>query len=406
MREVLETVGSVGPIQVVRPQLFFLYLATFIMRAAAYLSVAVISSARFEVAGVSAFTVGLVIAFYPLSEVLSVMFFGVICDKRGRKPVLLFAHLVTALVAFLFPSATQLLVLVLLSALFGVGAAAKVSSTLTMVADLSHSGDRAQLMAFFDMTTLGGLAFGYVAGFLLLNVFGLPPIACFNLAGVATLLSVVFIYLFVGETRHEAADLAAGALLSRTFRDKAVQRLLPVYLPIMCMYGLLIAFAQRLVESIELSLHSPGFQLLALVGTSLLASMIINAKLSDRLGKRRPFIAIGLLCFGALTATIVANLGSLASLAGYAPLLVAMGLGAGAFPPAVLAHLSDISKRESRGTMFGTYSVIFGSGMILGPLSGGYMLDHYGTLGFTALVAALTATALVGVTVLEETRRN
>ncbi len=387
-----------------RPQLFFLYLATFIMRAAAYVSIAVIGSAKYLAAGVSNLTVALVIAFYPLAEVLSVMLFGVLCDRRGRKPVLLFAHLVTALVAFLFPITTEVYALMLFSALFGVGAAAKVSSTLTMVADLSKAENRAQLMAFFDMTTLGGLASGYISGFVMLNVFGLAPQACFSLAGVAILVSVVLIYLFVSETRHELADLNAGALLSRIFKDKAVQHLLPVYLPIMCLYGLLIAFAERLAESIELSVQSQALQLLAVIGVSLLGSMLVNAKLSDRLKKRRPFIAVGLLCFGALTVILVANRENIAALTGYAPLLVAASLGAGAFPPAVLAYLSDVSKRESRGTMFGIYSVIFGSGMVLGPLSGGIMLDRYGTAGFITLVAALTGTALAGVVFLPEPR--
>ena len=60
-----------------KQSLFVLYFATFIMRAAAYLSIAVITSNEYLETGVSNLTVGAIIAFYPLAEVLTVMFFGI-----------------------------------------------------------------------------------------------------------------------------------------------------------------------------------------------------------------------------------------------------------------------------------------------------------------------------------------
>ena len=78
------------------------------------------------------------------------------------------------------------------------------------------------------------------------------------------------------------------------------------------------------------------------------------------------------------------------------PLILIISYGAGAFPPAILAYLSDISKKDASGTTFGVYSVIFGSGMIIGPISGGIMLDQYGQFGFIVMVVVFVAIAAIG----------
>lgn len=400
--ESFDTDKSSNIISSSKSSLFFLYFATLIMRAAAYLSIAVITSTKYLEMGVSNLTVGVIIAFYPLAEVLTVMFFGTLADQIGRKPILLFSHFISAVAVFCFAITNFVYALFLFSALFGIGAAAKVSSTLTMVSDSASSDNRAQLMAIFDMVTLGGLAGGYVAGVFLINAYDAEPNHLFIGAGIIVFISSVLVLFFVNETRTERSKTSSWIMLKSVFEDKNIQHLLPVYVPTICLYGLIITFSERLAERIDLSLGAPAFRVLALMGGALFISMLINGRLSDRLEKRRPFIALGLLCFGVLAILIVNYSETMEILWARWPVVLLVSLGAGAFPPAILAYLSDISKKDTSGTTFGVYSVIFGSGMIIGPLSGGVILDHYGLPGFMGLVAVFVLVAAVGSVFLPE----
>jgi MFS family permease len=172
------------------------------------------------------------------------------------------------------------------------------------------------------------------------------------------------------------------------FSNREIIRLLPVYTPIICLYGLIIAFARRIAESGIASLLSSVQSLVTLVVVALflVAGLFMLGRLSDRLRRRKPFIIVGLACFAILAAVLTLNVESIEVLWPTLPLWGAISFGAGAFPPAVLAYLSDISKHETRGTTFGVYSMILGTGMILGPLSGALVIPLYGSLGFIVLI--------------------
>src|SRR6266508_2889585 len=85
----------------------------------------------------------------------TVGYLGTLCDRVGRKRILVFAHLVTAAAVFLFipsissvvPTGVQPFLVAVCFVMFGVGAAAKVASTLAMMNDHSSRAHRAQLMA-------------------------------------------------------------------------------------------------------------------------------------------------------------------------------------------------------------------------------------------------------------------
>src|SRR5438034_2498998 len=124
-----------------------LYFATFVMRAAAFAGVAVMQRVMYPDPK-DAFWQGLLFAVYPLAEITTVGYFGALCDRMGRKRILVLAHLITAAAVFLFipsigpptPDVLRPYLVAVFFAMFGIGAAAKVASTLAMVND--HAKDR------------------------------------------------------------------------------------------------------------------------------------------------------------------------------------------------------------------------------------------------------------------------
>src|SRR2546427_8228879 len=84
-----------------RLNLFALYLATLVMRSAAFAGVAVMQHVLYPDPR-DAFWKGLLFTVFPLAEVLTVGYYGARCDRIGRKRTLVFAHAITAAAVFLF----------------------------------------------------------------------------------------------------------------------------------------------------------------------------------------------------------------------------------------------------------------------------------------------------------------
>src|SRR5207245_1031047 len=221
-------------------------------------------------------------------------------------------------------------------AMFGIGSAAKVSSTLAMINDHSNLANRAQLRAFFDLVTFGGLVAGFGAAFLAIHSFHVADAIVLAVGGLGVTVSVVMVLVLVQETPF-TPDLQRGTidLLRTVLRNKDIQRLLPVYIPV-------VALATR-----------PGSP-------------------------------------------------DLEQLVSPWPLIVVLAAGAGTFPPAALAYLGDIVEHAVTGTTFGIYSIIFGSGLIVGPVLGGALTQALGPIAFAVIALGLIGISGTGVLFIRE----
>lgn len=372
-----------------------LYMVTLIMRASFYVSIAIIQSSEY-MGGLSIPEIGAVLLIYPVAELTSVSFFGSYSDKVGRRPILIASLFITGLAAFSFALAPNVLLLFVASAIFGIGAASWVSTTLSMIADMSSEVNRARLMGYYDLSTLMGLAGGYGLGIILLE-FGWTPFVILAAAGSACAASGLIALVVIKETRtHVHVEMSMIGLLKEVASDRRIQKLIPVYVPIISMYGIFIGYTKHILEH-EFSLQSMELiYLFGLLGGSLIIGIITMGHLSDHFMKRRPFIIVGLIGFGFLGYLLAANAQSISELWSIWPILPVLGFTAGAFPPAAMAYLTDVSGEESRGTTMGVYSIFFGSGMIIGPAAGAFFYGTYGLWGLAALVATLIAIAVLG----------
>src|SRR2546430_17611035 len=79
-----------------------------------------------------------------------------------------------------------------------------------------------------------------------------------------------------------------------------------------------------------------------------------------------------------------------------------LAAGAGTSPPAALAYLGDIVERAVSGTTFGIYSIIFGTGLIIGPILGGALTDAMGSLEFAVIALTFIGISAPGVLSIRE----
>ncbi len=398
-----------------------LYFATFIMRAAAFAGVAVMQKLILPGQG-NAFWHGLLFAVYPIAEIASVGFFGARCDEHGRKRILIFAHLITAVAVLLFilglssafSDSVKAVLVGVFFAMFGLGAGAKTASTLAMVNDHSTLRNRAQLMAVFDLVTFGGLAAGFGAGFLALSALHWSPELILGVAGAGVVLSVILVQFFVQDAKFvPAPPLGTLGLLTEVFRNKDIIRLLPVYIPVVALYGYVLTFTDTIIGGQGTAPIPMGTLVVILLafGAPLALSLLAFGRWSDVARLRRPFMLIGLGCFGGLA--ILFSLATQKSggmdpnyLYAVWPAIAVMSFGAGTFPPAALAYLGDVINRTFSGTSFGIYSLIFGTGLIVGPIVGGVLTATYGSVAFAIIALSLIVISAVAVLFLREPARN
>lgn len=383
--------------------LIMLYFVTLIMRASFYVTIAVISSEVYMAGALTDWGVAVVLVIYPIAELSTVSFFGSYSDKIGRKPILAASLFITAIAAFLFGVAHVEILAFIFAGLFGIGAASKVTTTLSMIADCSSEDNRARLMGYYDLSTLMGLAGGFGLGIILLELGFAPNLLLFTAAGACALAGVMTLVL-IKETRvisHE--EVSVMELLKEVARDRRIQKMLPVYIPIISLYGLVISKTKKIVEEYFDITATDLILLFAMLGISLVVGIIIMGHLSDSMRVRRPFIVVGLIGFGALAYMLVAVPFDTLWANGLWILLPTLGFIAGAFPPAAMAYLTDISSAEARGSTMGVYSIFFGSGMIIGPLAGQLAYSIGGLFpGLAVLVIVLIAIACIGTYFLEE----
>ena len=134
-----------------------------------------------------------------------------------------------------------------------------------------------------------------------------------------------------------------------------------------------------------------------LVFAGLLPTM---GSLGDRFGRKRA-LQVGLVIFG-LSSLFAAYAGSSAQLIAARAL---MGIGGALIMPSTLSILTDVFPREERGKAIGIWAGVAGLGIGIGPLTGGFLLEHlwWGSVFFIHIPIVAFA-LLAGMALVPESR--
>jgi EmrB/QacA subfamily drug resistance transporter len=123
--------------------------------------------------------------------------------------------------------------------------------------------------------------------------------------------------------------------------------------------------------------------------------------LSDRYG-RRLVLVLGLVVFG--TASVAGAFAPSANLLVAAR--VAMGVGAAMIMPSTLSILRTSFPEEERRLALGIWSAVLSLGLLVGPLIGGFLLEHFWWGSVFLINVVITAVALVGALLFIEKTKN
>jgi MFS family permease len=119
-------------------------------------------------------TIGLIVPAYMLAYGISILFYGVLSDKFGKKRILqlsLLAFILLTAMTALVQTSSQLILFRLLT---GLGASGVVPMSLAMIGDLYSPKERGRPLGLLFAAMEGGMAIGSTAGVMLE-----PYIGCF-----------------------------------------------------------------------------------------------------------------------------------------------------------------------------------------------------------------------------------
>lgn len=365
----------------------------------------------------SAMAVGLLMGAFYLSELLGAPIIGFLVDRKGARLFLLAGPLLGLAAEVLFAGPFRFPGLILARALQGLTTACTVPAALAFLSEITlnregererereqANGHRGQIMGWFEVGSIGGLAAGNMAGGFLWD--GLHRMGFWPLAAIYALAAAIFV-IIRADSRKAGTDARPASLAGLR---QAID-LVPCWLAMNAAAGLWFGHAayqfsganprlnQLLTSGFSgttIGMIFGGYALLFAAGTILWGALLARVAIprAMRVG------TIGLLLSAAALAGINHGSSFSGGLFWFWMVLGVFGVaGATAFTPAALTLLAARSDRvrEGRGAVMGVYSMLLGGGQLLGVILGGAVATAYGVDGMILATATLGIIGLASI---------
>ncbi len=345
--------------------------------------------------------VSLAISAYAFGRFMADIPSGLLSDKVGRRPLMIWGTIILAATAFLNARATSFIEFLVYRLIQGVGSAMWMTSRSTLLADVLRPDERGRVMGYFQTFQLLGSSAGPVIGGYVAATWGLQ--STFYFYALLGLVSLAITYLWI----KEPEEIATKKHLTH-FDMPTVRRLLSNRsFSLACLATFTIFFMRTGIRGTMIPLYADGELGLSEteIGAVISYSTIMNLILAVPMGHaidyygRKPAIAKSLFVT-MLAALVFPNTTDYFTLS-LASVLLGVGTsGAGQAP---LALATDATLDEPRGISMGLYRLFGDIGFVVGPIILGVIADGMGLRApfyFTAALL-LVSTVLIQVYAVE-----
>lgn len=357
-----------------------------------------------EAFGASPFQVGLLMSVYSLLQFIFAPVWGQLSDRYGRRPIILVSLLGAAISHTGFAFATHfngLIVARAMAGLFG----GNISTAMAYIADITDDKNRSKGMglvgAAFGMGFLLGPLIGGLFAHVGKSLGSTPPLGqSFPalIAGGICLLNFISAYVFLPESR----DVRSASSMPKESRWKRILKTFST--PILGSVIALVFLNTFAMAHVEASLFlyvqdefkwslmkaSLGFAYIGLIMVFTQGYLI--RKWMPKYGERRLLLA-GLV----LTAIGFLGIGLAHSVPLMAVAVTFLALGSGLVNPSLNGSVSLLSGKQVQGNNLGVSQSLSSIARILGPPSGGFLYQHFGTASPFAVASLLAALGAVWV---------
>jgi len=321
--------------------------------------------------------VGILISIYGLITSALQPLTGAICDRFGKRKLLIQIGLgLFAVATFCYVFAAHYFDLLFLRMTQGVGLAITIPASMALMSAYTTRETRGSSMGVYSTLRMIGFALGPLIGGFLQVHFGFN--AAFFAGAGFVFLAVLLVHIWIKdvptETKKESKPrfkIIDRSLLSPGILSAGVSTFLA-------------ANAFSMVTTLEnefnarLGMNAFGFSI-AFSGLMIgrLLFQVPLGRLSDSIG-RRPLVISGLLLMA--PATIL--LGQATSLLQLAGLRVFQGLASAAIVAPALAVVADLTSTSNAGRQMSVVTMGFGLGIAFGPLIAGLLVVVFFDLPF------------------------
>jgi MFS transporter, DHA1 family, tetracycline resistance protein len=321
--------------------------------------------------GATAFTLGWLMASYSIAQFIFAPIWGSLSDRFGRRPILLFTILGSALAMVATGFAQELWILFAARIVAGMFAA-NISTATAYITDITPPDQRAKGMGIVGAGYGLGFIFGpALGGILSVHGYALPILVAAGLG----FFNLVFAFFFLDEPLKKNQFEKKFQLLGISSALAQSSTAIPIglfFLSTLAFTQLEVVFGLFVLEKFHFGPRDAGWLLagMGIVSAFLQGGMI--GRLAKKYGEKNLLIA-GFFFF---SISLIAS--SISSTVGYFTVcLLGIAIGSGLVNPSLSSLASKAAPESQRGLIMGMYQSAGSFARIVGPPVAGYIFDHW-----------------------------
>lgn len=334
--------------------------------------------------GYSLTMLGYALGIYGLTQALMQLPFGLMSDKLGRKPIILFGLLVFLAGSVVAALADSVAGVIIGRALQGAGAIA--STVMALVSDVTRDESRSKAMAMVGASIGLSFALAMVLGPKLSAVYGLPGVFWLT-AGLAFAGMLLVVFAVPTPTSATLSDaLPAAGMLQRVLGDTQLLRYdFGIFCLHMALTALFVVVPSLLESTLQLQPEDHGLTYLWVLGGAFVFMLPAMIAAEKKQALKVAFLAaIGLMTAAAIVLALAYEQ-PLLFIAGAFAFFVGFNLLEALLP----SMLSRQVFPGGKGTAMGVYSSCQFMGIAVGGAAGGVLAASHGIGGVFIFVAAV-----------------
>jgi len=329
--------------------------------------------------------VGLAIGIYGLTQAVLQIPYGMLSDRIGRKPIIIFGLMIFAVGSIVAATSTSITGVIIGRALQGAGAIA--ATVMALTADLTREENRLAAMATIGISIGFAFAVSLVLGPILNNLIGVPGI--FWLTAVLAISAIAVLKWVVpnpvSSTFHRDA-MTAPEQLKSVLRDPQLLRIdFGIFVLHLMLTSTFVVMPLALVHNAHLpSAHHWYIYLpVMLVSMVLMVPFVIIAEKKRRM---KQVFGAAILTMGIAEVCFLLMYHSLVGLVfGLFLFFIAFNVLEATLP----SLIAKIAAPDHKGTAMGVYSSSQFIGAFTGGVVGGWLHQHYSLGAVFGLAAAM-----------------
>ena len=334
--------------------------------------------AKSDLFSATPFEIGLLFASYSFMQFIFSPVLGSLSDRYGRRPVLFFSILGSA-VGYLFIGFAFALWMVFAGRIIAGITGGNISTAQAYIADVTTRENRAKGMGYFGATFGLGFIFGPAIGGIL-SRYGIH--VPFLFAAALSFLNAILLFFILPESlRKDAAGLIAKRKnrvleIFESLSDKTFGTLTTVYFFLITAFSIMTyAFVLYTMFRFHYTAEENGY-IFAFIGV---LAVIFQGGLFSRLARRfgeNPLMITGCLMM-ALSLFLIPYVGpETGGLSGLLAVVALLAVGNGMASPSLTSVASKISSESEQGKSLGVLQSGASLARAIGPAIGGILLNN------------------------------